>query len=376
MTKKQVYLFACIEKNIGDDLFIYSISKRYKEVEFIISDEARYLKVNSLNNLKYSKKLRRWLRFANNASDNIVKRFIVSFLERIYRLRLKKLNSIYIVGNAFKNIEYKGNYQINWLKRRIELSNNFYLISTNYGPSNSEKWKDDCYDIFSRMTDVCFRDINSFKLFKELNNVRYAPDAVLSININKGRKNEINKYIIMSTIDCTFKGRSNELKDCASMYEEKMSLWINKFNEKGINVILLNSNSIQDNPASERILKRCKYKDKNSIYNYNGNIEQIFDLYENAVAVIGTRLHTIILGWLYEIPVIPIIYDIKVKNLLESYEFDGFSANITDLKEIDFKLIDNAIKSYSFEVSTEILKNAKKQFKKIDDLLNQEEKDE
>lgn len=371
MRKKKMYLFACIEKNIGDDLFIYLISKRYPDTKFIISSDAKYLEINGLKNLEYSNALKGWLKFANNGSRSKIKRTIAMFLRKLYRIRLKKMDSIYIVGNAFKNMNYKGKYQIDWLKRRVNLSNKFYLISTNYGPTNCDDWKNACYSVFAKMTDVCFRDINSFEIFENLPNVRYAPDAVLSLDIpNISTNNSIkDEYIIISTIDCTMKERSNRLKKCADEYEYKMTYLINKFNEEGTNVILLNSNTTQDDPASKRILARCKNKKKNLIYNYDGNIENLLGLYENARGIIATRLHTIILGWLYDIPVIPIVYDIKVKNLLKSYGFKGLSKDIDDLNEIDFRLIYREIKNYSFKLSERILSDAQKQFEKIDILL-------
>lgn len=371
MKKKKVYLFACIEKNIGDDLFIYLVSQRYPNVNFVISDDAKYLQQNNLTNLEYSEILRKWLKFANNESNNVIKRFLISILEKIYRLKLKKLDSIYIVGNAFKNTNYKGNYQINWLKKRLYISNNFYLISTNYGPANCDEWKKACHDVFSKMTDVCFRDVMSFDAFRDLKNVRYAPDAVLSIDVDNSSKNKIleDKYIIMSIIDCSMNDRSDKLNASTNDYESKMAYLINEFNKRGVNVILLNSNTIQDKPASERILEKCKNKTRNLVYDYDGNIKELFNIYINATAIIATRLHTIILGWLYEIPVIPIVYDIKVENLLNSYKFDGFSEKITNMKNIDFFSINYAIENYSFKISKDILNESQNQFEKIDILL-------
>lgn len=364
----EVYLFACIEKNIGDDLFIYAVTSRYPNANFIISSSADYLKINNISNLKYSNKLRLWLKFANNESNNIIKRVIKTILEKIFRIPLKKLNSIYIVGNAFKNNNYKGHYQINWILNRIKLSKKFFLISTNYGPANSDNWRIDCNKAFSKMTDVCFRDIKSYELFGNLKNVRYAPDAVLSIKINN-KKGQPKDYIIISIIDCSFNDRSNSLKQCAQKYEEKMVEIINGMSNIGTKIILLNSNMNQDEPASIRIYDKCKNKNMIFIYNYDGNIKKIFDLYSGAKAIIATRLHTIILGWLYNIPVIPIIYDIKVENLLNSYEFNSTALKIDDLKNLNPILINRIINDYSFKLSKKIIEGSNNQFKEIDKLL-------
>ena len=368
--RKKMYLFACVEKNIGDDLFIYTVINRYKDIDFIITEDASYLQVNNFSNLIYSRKIKKWLKISNNASNNIVKRTIIDLIEKIYSISIKRLDSIYIVGNAFKNMNYQGHYQIQWLERRIKKSNNFYLLSTNYGPSNSEKWIEDCASAFSKMTDICFRDINSYKLFSELKNVRYAPDAVLTLKIKKNQKNIKKNYIIFSVIDCKMKERNVKLKNNANLYEKKMVSLINYFTKSNFNIVLLNSNVIQDNPASKRIYDKCNDKNKVSIYDYDGNINGIFKLFNNAKAVIATRLHTIILGWLYDIPVVPFIYDIKVKNILDSYNFDGLIENIDNLRDMDVSLINQSIENYSFKVSNEILLNANNQFAKLDEMLN------
>ena len=358
--RKKMYLFACIEKNIGDDLFIYCVCKRYPFIDFIISDQANYMKINNISNLRYSKKLKNWIRFANSDPNSIIKSIIVRFLENIFKFKLKKLDSIYIVGNAFKNMNYKGEKQLFWLKRRVNLSNKFFLLSTNYGPSNNDKWIDDCKNVFKTIDDVCLRDRKSFELFKDLPNVRYAPDAVISCVLPEYNKND--NYIVISIIDCLLNERSEKLKKTALDYEKKMSSIINSFTKNNYNIVLLNSNSLQDNPASQRILKMCNDMDKIKIINYNGNLKEVFNIFENAKAILATRLHTIILGWLYNIPTIPIVYDIKVKYLLESYEFNNANFDINDLKDLNYNKILNIINNYEFSLNSNLIVASNEQF--------------
>lgn len=373
---KKVYLFGCIEKNIGDDLFIYIICKRYKDTRFIISSKAKYLNKNGIDNLEYSNLLKIWNRFASNENNLFIKRFIANLLEKILRLFLKKRDSICIVGNAFKNNNYKGKYQLNWLYNKLKISNNFFLISTNYGPSNSKKWYSDCHHAFSFLDDVCFRDKQSFELFKDLPNIRYAPDAVLSLKLNKNIYIEKklpsfndNKYIIISTIDCYMPERPDFLHQFAKQYEDKMVELINCYTNIGYDVVLLNSNSTQDFLSSSRIYNFCNFKDKVLIKNYDGTLDDIFNLYSNASAVIATRLHTIVLSWIYNIPVVPIVYDIKVSNILKTYNFNSLKYEMNEIESANFNTIQNAFKNYDFQIDKSIYEESINQFKKIDILL-------
>ena len=49
------YLFACIEKNIGDDLFVKIICDRYPDTDFVITSKAQYGSLKEISNLHFSK---------------------------------------------------------------------------------------------------------------------------------------------------------------------------------------------------------------------------------------------------------------------------------------------------------------------------------
>lgn len=85
--RKRIVLFACIEKNIGDDLFIYTIANRYRECRFIISSEANYGVLKDQDNLIFDDDLRKWIKYSNDISRNPIRK-----MKRI--IGLKKQTSI------------------------------------------------------------------------------------------------------------------------------------------------------------------------------------------------------------------------------------------------------------------------------------------
>lgn len=365
---KKLILFACIEKNIGDDIFIYLIASRYKQYEFVISDEARYGSLQYLSNLRFSKLLAKWIRLSNSCFRNPIKEIIRKIILFFLQKRIGKADAaIYIVGNAFKNEKYKGKIDSRWIKERISLAKNFYLLSTNFGPFSDSKWVDDMEQIFGMMNDVCFRDIASFEYFKHLPNIRHRPDAVLSLGYQAHKKNE---FVIISVIDCFFKGRSSKIQSFGKSYENKIIDIVDELTKKGKKVILLNSNTKQDSPASQRIECSVKNRDNVQIYDYEGNIDSIIQLYSNAEFVIGTRLHTIVLAWLFNIPVIPLIYDIKVEEMLNVCHFSGASYNLSTINMLNVKQISSIIETFDFKLDEKIINDAQKQFEKLDMYLN------
>lgn len=362
----RVYLFACIEKNIGDDLFVKLLCERYPDIVFVITSKAKYGSLKRIPNLVFSDVLKKWNWASSLCPNNKIKSVVAKVIQVYYTFKLPKYKiGVSIVGNAFKNPEYSGWAQSRWIREKIKLVDKFYIMSTNFGPYKDERWKTDFEKIFSTMSDVCFRDKYSFDLFSNLSNVRFAPDAVFTMG---KKQHENNKNVIISVIDCSFYARNENLKKVAPVFEKKMAETIDILYQNGYTVTLLNSNTEQDKPACKRILKMIGSHDI-SVVDYDGDLDLIFELYKHSSFVIGTRLHTIILGWLYNMSVVPIVYDIKVSNLLDACSYNQALFDITQLDCVTGLDIVNALVNNHYVVSKDILDNAQNQFLKLDDIL-------
>lgn len=368
MKQKKILLYACIEKNIGDDLFIYTICKRYPKVEFYISSSASYGDLKTLKNLHFRKTLKYWNRISGtNRSGKLVecgKRIYSCIMRLLYR---DISTSVYIVGNAFKNIRYSGPNQILWLKERIDLTRRFYILSTNFGPYFAEQWRIDCKAVFKLVDDICFRDLYSYYLFSDIGNARYAPDAVLSLGRQRHKKNG---YMLFSVIDASIKSRGEIINQVCESYEKSIASLIEYYVNNGKQVCIIGSNDKQDTPAIERIIKKINVEEQNIyIFNYDGSFCRLKEYYENAEIVIGTRLHTIILGWLYGIPVVPIIYDIKIKEMLKSYGYEGLSFDIQDMTYCTGNTIQRNIDKCHIEKLDMLICQSQKQFEMLDEWI-------
>lgn len=363
---KKVLLFACIEKNIGDDLFIYTLCQRYKNIDFYISKDAEYGALKELENLHFCKSIKIWNRFNIVDSSSKIKNMIAYCITKILGWTCVRYDkAVYIVGNAFKNYEYKGKRDSRWIVERVKLVKDFFLLSTNFGPYNNQQWKKDFDTIYPMMRDICFRDKESYGLFNDIKNVRYAPDTVLSLGKREKSSNK-DKVILISLIDCLYYARADKIKKCSKEYESKLAELIDYFAEKEYKIILLNSNTEQDMPAAKRIYSACEKQENVTIYEYAGNYNEVFELYKKATFVIGTRLHTIILAWLYDIPVFPIIYDIKVKNMLESYGFSEDKVELEKMGELLPQRVEKAIEQYRFDSVDSLINEAQHQFEILD----------
>lgn len=366
--KDKILLFPCIEKNIGDDLFIKLICERYPDTVFLISARADYGDLSTISNLEFSSELESFLVYTGRVPHNLIKRKLYASLGNHFRNKLGKHKAgIMIVGNAFKSFDYEGSSDSEWFSERKRLADKFYIISTNFGPYSDERWKEDFVKLFAQCEDVCFRDSKSFGLFPELQNIRYAPDAVFSL----GRiSNNADDTVIVSVIDCDMNGRPNWLRECRDSYENKLIEIIDLLTQQNYRIVLLNSNDMQDNNAAVRIQNRVNNDEMISIFHYDGNIDDVIQLYKTARAVISTRLHTMILGLLSGIPVFPVVYDEKVEGILKSVGFTEEYADIRKMCDVDPVEVVESFKNYGYYLPDSIIQLANTQFAAVDKYIN------
>lgn len=366
--ENRALLFACIEKNIGDDLFVRTVCERYPHTTFFITSDAEYGSLAKIPNLRFDGHLKQWMRASNMGHGSAWKRAVGHLLCQYYRLRVPACRcAVNIVGNSFKNRDYGGPSDARWMRERLGLVKDYYLLSTNFGPYTDPRWKQDFDEIFPRMRDVCFRDRESFELFRQIPTVRYAPDAILSLGRQPSAQD--GKTVLLSVLDCTMPERGTALNQSGPTYETLMAKCADFYAAQGLPVVLVESNAQQDHPAAERILARCRNKQKVDIFAYDGNLEPLWQLYASAHKVIATRLHTIILSWLFDVPVVPVVYDMKVDNLLRACGFTGTQYDIRGLDKVQPDAIEQAFDRYAYRVPEELIRAADGQFAALDKVL-------
>ena len=196
----RVFLNAYANYNLGDDLFLKIVADRYKNHNFICMPSNNYNKFSS--NLKFKDKI--FCKVLCKISDKKIGYYA-------YKILLNKCKAILTIGGSMfmeKNTKYNYIYNIN---------KPHYILGSNFGPYNTNKFYDEMYEIFSKVEDVCFREEYSYNLFKKLPNIRYASDIVFALNTDDVIITN-NKKVVISTIDCS-KKTSLEHKE---KYENKI----------------------------------------------------------------------------------------------------------------------------------------------------------
>lgn len=380
----RVYLLTYSNLNFGDDLFVYVICKRYPKVRFYMLTDLMYKgKLRDIANLKL------FIRPADTRLTALFSRLLGMLSNAI----------VYIGGSIFWEEPYWSTCYnaTNCKKKFVEFTRNaynlrrpFFVLGCKFENYRTDNFLKFCRSMFSRFEEVCFRDQYSYQLFGDLPNVRYAPDIVFGFDYDKYLKDKkVSAEIVISVWGLMepqandnskrFKANGHFHNLNYKAYRDKMVEIVKYYLAKGKKVTLVSfCESRGDLLCCKRIVGKLTQseREKVDIINYDGNISHIIALFYNADMIISTRYHAMIIGWLMNKVVFPIVYCKKAQNVIDDIGFQGKSVHYENIATLKMEDIDyNYIKQVIPDV-TEIKKNAKKQFLKLDQLfLNKREKD-
>ena len=359
---KNILIKAYTEVNLGDDLFIKILCDRYPKTNFFINCDVNktepFKRIKNLEivpKIKYIDSVLNILRLPFNINDFRVNRAI------------NNINAVvHIGGSIFIQSKYwKG--KLKSYNRLVENNKRFFLLGSNFGPYYDNEYLTNYSQVFSRMTDVCFRDTKSYNLFQTLENVRQAPDIVFNFDSSLIKPLKIKENtIVISLLDLSWR---KELEEHTTKYEKMIVEISNKFINNNYKVILM---SFCESEGDERVANTIKEKinsDLVSKYFYRGNLDEALELIKSSSGIIATRFHAMILGWLFDKPTIPIMYSNKMNSVLKDINYKGYSIDIKNEERWDVEKIYQQIDSNEIVNIKNLVKNAGDQFKALDSFI-------
>lgn len=339
--KQKVYIDAYFAENLGDDIFIDILTKRYKNCQFYAITENR--KNYNRDNLKV---------YTNKYMYKILKKFSWE------KYLAGKFKTVVTIGGSMFMENNNNDKDFSMGKK-----NNRYVLGINFGPYKTEKYYQNIHNMLSKVKDVCFREKYSYDLFKDLPNVRCASDIVFSmdtsdINITK------RKRVIISIISPEYKLNA-EYKE---QYENVMLQLIQMFMKKEYEVMLMSFCKMEhDEEEIQNILNKMDEEQRKKIetYYYNGNIEEAMNVLADSQVIVGGRFHANILGLLLSKSIIPVLYSDKTLNVLKDMNIDAPVIDIRNLKDFDISSITDADLNKVYNVEKEKI-DAQRHFEKLD----------
>ena len=336
---KKVFLKCIISDNLGDDLLIETVCKRYSHVQFLAVTPEK-VKGPQIDNLKIVR--------INKTLYRIIRKISLSVRDRslVDEYYLAKNDVCVTVGGSIFMEDLRQlpseDSGIKWYKN---LKKRYYIIGANIGPYYSDEYVSSLKrNVFSGACDVCLRDEKSFGLASEMNNVRMAPDIVFGCNLDRYKNIREQKRAVISVINIHRKANQMSSPD-PERYEDLIRSIINTMRDKQYAITLMSfCKSEGDEEAIDSILAGLSNKENIETIYYRGDVDSILKRIAEAKVIFGTRFHANVLGLLMHKTVIPIIYNDKTKNLLSDINFSGafFDANNLLADEVN-KLNDKAL---------------------------------
>lgn len=317
---KKIYVLAYYNMNLGDDLFIHMLADRYYDTELLICCNPQktvgFYNKKNIHVISYIK----WLLLKAK------KRLLMNQKPIVDQSYIRKADAIIKIGGSIF-IEYDG-----WSKNWIDTTKPLFIIGANYGPAKTKEYYNIAREKIASAEHCCFRDQQSYMLFSDLGNVGVAPDIIFGLNIRDiVKKNEHCKGIGISIIDLEHR---IDLCEYMDDYVSSIAYLADYFISNSIPVTLLGfCQNEGDGKAIEDILVKCKHRDLVKTTIYNGDYIAFLEAMESCETIVATRFHAMILGWIMEKNVVPIIYSSKQRNVINDVNFNGYVFELPDIKK-------------------------------------------
>lgn len=311
--RHSVFVYAFTGINVGDDLFIHKLVSSYPDIRFVLMVPrpyremfARYRNVTVYEEegflLRAGKKLR---------IDDRIR----------WRISHECDYAVLIGGSIFQ--EYPGwENQHQWYR---ELFNNdrLYFLGCSWGVCRTKRYEEEMRGVFSGVRDICFRDRRSYNTFSELPNVRYAPDILFSFDWSPYAQIREKKQVLISTVNC--RSENIGLDAHEARYHQFLGSLTEDFVARGYRVVFCAFWEGDGDLAAARMIQAAlppRVQAQTSVVSYCGtNMEQILALIAESEYMVATRFHAMVLGLGAGKKVLPLIYHIKLRNVLEDLSF-------------------------------------------------------
>ena len=346
---------AYFAKNLGDDMFVQALVRRYPREHFFIMETRK-----QLGDLAYEKNV-----------HTLTMPIRLYFKVRSLLMRTKEKTDNSVSKKARAVIRIGGSIFIennNWKEYIKPVNNkNTYILGANFGPYTSKEFFLYCTQQIGKTKDCCLRDKWSYNLLSEhLSNVRLAPDILFNYSYLPDDKG--GNSIGISVID--FSNRDNICCEKANYIKGVLKI-CRYYIEKNRNVVLFGfCKSEGDEKAVDEIIDALGKTPRVKKSIYSGNILNYLQELNKCEKIYATRFHSMIIGWIMGKDVVPIIYSKKQINVITDIGFCGLQWDVLHHQEFPLASLETCNGKLDNDTIAKLRQRADEQFKKLDEFYN------
>lgn len=376
---------AYVNGNLGDDLFIHVLCRRYPATNFVMCGEKRFRKnFLSIKNLKYfsvDTVCMKWIfRFINlvpwifNYCRKILNKKEKYPMYRCFEfLSRHSSHNILISGSLFIEVDNEVFEVTPFYKNEIIYYQlHPYVIGCNFGPFHNERYRSFYEMCFKDAKYICFRDKYSCALFPGMG-IEYAPDILFTYDTRIYKKPVIQNYVLISVINLHKDGFSDI--EAEKAYENALIVLVQRLRERGEKVVILGFCKKQrDNEIIGSIVKH--FPDEKGLLTYNYpdiTYQEAVGFIAEAKFVVASRYHAMILGWLYGKRILPIVYNQKMQHVIDDLISGIPYTTVEELKKSSagflYERYEEATQQKHIPDGNEAAEKAQKHFEKLDRLF-------
>lgn len=309
---KKILVRAYCQSNLGDDLFVLHLAKRYPTVRFFLYAVGENQKpFQGAVNVRLP-----------NEFDRI-RRKGKHLMHRQDLFDGRGMDASVMIGGS-----------VLWEGAPLEFAKPgqpSFLIGANCEKSYSPEFFQQLKKAIRKTDGCCFRDSASYEKFSGLPNVTWAPDVLFDYDpelpIQKG------KGIGISVVSRKGVFQEDTLRET---YYNAAAQLCQRSLEQNIPVRLLSfCKSEGDEEAISAIMQKIPQQEKVTVCLYRGDPKAFLAEMNACETIVATRFHAMILGWVLGKNVVPIIYSSKQTQVLEDCGFQGPMWNAMESKKMN-----------------------------------------
>lgn len=326
LASKNITVKGYLAHNLGDDLFMDTLFRRYPDVCFTVVADGQYrffeqrygnVRLIPLGSVSAQQRL---LRLKARLCGTSISEEICLLLRDI-----RRSHTLVMIGGSMYQQQRDERLQRQILFETRHLYRgalHAFVIGANFGPYWSEWYREEYQKIFTRYCDdVCFRDRWSGEQFLNTPKIRTASDVLFTFPMPKKRRE---KQVFLSVCDLSLSGRPTALQKRTAEYEQWLVDISSGLCKRGYKIIFGAFCAAENDVAAiERVRNTLVNRGiESECLIYSEDSAPIVNVIASSEIVVSTRFHATILGLVAGAKVLPVIYNVKTDNMLNDLDID------------------------------------------------------